>query len=182
MTNTTNMTINSAIEAIEFVTHPGNITDETIAAAREAMEFLNTKSRFTADQKSRVKTAFDQFAIIAEDFESEASPKNMSEKLKKAREERYVVSVSASGNKSYYNGDDVAVLLEGKSAKEVCELADEFVPMEGQTHMQRYAGLNEGATRMNAGNKLRGAVKRGELVVVLGSDGNPSRFKVPEAS
>ena len=53
-----------------------------------------------------------------------------------------------------------------KTAKEVCELADRFTPIkDGQSHWERYQRLNEGQRRMNSGNKLRAAIKRGELIV-----------------
>jgi hypothetical protein len=167
------MTINNAIETIESAI--SNPTDDSINEAREAIEFLNTKSRFNADQKSRIEAIMDVAHELVEE-DGEPSPKTMSEKLRKAKE-NYEVSVSASGNKSYSTGDDVAHFLEGKSADEVCALADEFTPLEKGTHAARYEGLNEGARRMNSGNKLRAAVKRGDLVLKTNKAGDVTGFK-----
>lgn len=90
---------------------------------------------------------------------------NMSGQLAKYRD-RYVLTITATGNKSLSNGDDLATLLEGKSPKEICELADRFTPnKDGQPHMERYKKLNPGQQRMNAGNKLRAAWKKGAITV-----------------
>lgn len=158
-----NFTINSAIETIREA-----IANKDVDAAREAAAFLDGKSRFTADQKTAIEEVFDSYhELVGED---EEDPKSMAAKLRRARE-HYEISVSASGNKSFYNGDDVAVMLEGKSADEVMALADEFTPLDKGTHAKRYARLNLGSRRMNAGNKLRAAVARGDLGITY-NDGN----------
>jgi hypothetical protein len=79
---------------------------------------------------------------------------------------RYQQSIAASGAKSLNKGDAVAEFLEYKTGAEVCQLADQFTPIKGgQTHFERYERLNEGQKRMNSGNKLRAAVKKGTLIV-----------------
>jgi uncharacterized protein YfkK (UPF0435 family) len=168
------MTINNAIETLEINVFAAENGDEVNAEAlREALDVLNSKSRFTAEQKERIAEVA---ADAAELLKSEGPAKSMAAKLKKAREERYEVSVSASGNKSFYCGDEVALVLEGMTADDVCELADEFCPLEKGTHAARYEGLNIGAARMNAGNRIRGAVRRAEICVRYDTDGNPVGF------
>lgn len=77
---------------------------------------------------------------------------------------RYQMAISATGNKSLNNGDAMAEFLEGKTGKEVCDLADVYTPnKDGQPHFERYARLNEGQKRMNSGNKLRAAYKAGKI-------------------
>ena len=79
---------------------------------------------------------------------------------------RYHATVTASGNSSLNNGDPVALELAGKSAIEVMALADTHCPIKGgQTHAAKYERLNEGSKRMNAGNKLRAAFKRGDWAI-----------------
>lgn len=154
------MTINEAISTIESAV--ANPTDETVAAAKEAAEFLNSKSRFTVGQKDRIKDVFEAYYEILEAHEEESPAKTMAEKLRRARE-RYVVGVSASGNKSAHTDDDLAAFLEAKPLEDVLALADEFTPLDKGTHADRYAHLNLGSRRMNAGNKIRAALRRGDL-------------------
>jgi hypothetical protein len=62
------------------------------------------------------------------------------------------------------------------------DLADEFCPLESGTHAAKYASLNLGSKRMNAGNKLRGALRRGEIVLKHTKDGKVAGFKAAPAS
>lgn len=99
------------------------------------------------------------------DAEEGHGPYNMGQHIAKYRD-RYQLSIAASGAKSLNNGDELAKFLEMKTGKEVCELADQHTPIkDGQTHWERYERLNEGQKRMNSGNKLRAAAKKGLIVV-----------------
>lgn len=161
-----NMTINAAIEAIR-----ANLNDD------EAWNVINSKSRFTADQKAAIAELQDALAScvdITNMDEEVPAPLTMAEKLRKARQERYVLGVSPTGAKSANCGDALAQILEGMNAEQVCELADEFTPLEKGDHATKYANLNPGARRMNAGNKLRAALKRGELEIVESKSGRVS--------
>lgn len=78
----------------------------------------------------------------------------------------YTLTITATGNKSLSNGDDLAKFLEGKTTQEVCRLADQWTPnKDGQPHEERYKRLNPGQQRMNAGNKLRAAWKKGAITI-----------------
>ena len=160
-----NMTINEAIEAIR-----ANLNDD------DAWTVINSKSRFTADQKAAIAQLQDDLAssVDIENMDDEVPAPSMAEKLRKAREERYVMGVSPTGAKSANCGDAMAQFLEGMTAEQVCELADEFTPLEKGDHATKYANLNAGARRMNAGNKLRAAAKRGEIQVVESAGGRQS--------
>lgn len=115
--------------------------------------------RLNAQQEQRVAELVD---LLAE----ASSVYRMADQLNKYRS-RYQLSIAASGAKSLNNGDDVAQALEAKSAIEVMALADQLLgaPKGFASHAARYEKLNEGQKRMNSGNKLRAAVKRGDLVV-----------------
>lgn len=73
---------------------------------------------------------------------------------------RYVTITSGSGNSSQCNGDPVAQALAGKTPDEVVALASRLLGLDFQT---KYAGLNPGQRRMNCGNRIRSAVKKGAL-------------------
>ncbi len=120
-----------------------------------------SKRRLTKEQIDQLVDLDSQLDNMDEDGESY----QMSNHMAKYRA-RYQRSVAASGAKSLNNGDELANYLEMKTGKEVCELADQWVPLkDGQTHYQRYERLNEGQKRMNSGNKLRAALKNGTICV-----------------
>jgi hypothetical protein len=110
-----------------------------------------------------------QAATLAElerEFEANApgSAASMSQQLQRYRG-KYQTCVTARGAKSLNNGDPVAQLLEGKDWSEVCKLADEVLNEEPGFHAQKYERLNPGQRRMNSGNRIRAAWKRGEFQI-----------------
>lgn len=80
----------------------------------------------------------------------------------------YVPSIAASGKKSLSNGDAVAKALEGINAQEVLLMAESLLGLPSGTLQSQYARLNPGQQRMNAGNRLRAALKKGTIAVVDG--------------
>ena len=80
----------------------------------------------------------------------------------------YVPSIAASGKKSLSNGDTIAKALEGKTAEEVLLMAESLLGLPSGTLQSQYARLNPGQQRMNAGNRLRAALKKGTIAVVDG--------------
>lgn len=140
----------------------------TLAALRTAVEAADTAAaRKAADALSArrlSKKQKEEAQPLLAWVDEHAPAYNMSNHISKFRD-RYELCISASGAKSLNNGDDVATLLEGKTAAEVMALADKHTPLKGQTHAERYQRLNEGQKRMNAGNKLRAAVRNGKLAV-----------------
>lgn len=87
--------------------------------------------------------------------------KTMSSTLSKYRA-KYEPSISANGRKSLNTGDDFARLVVGASAAEVCSLADAIFEAGEGHHAARYSKLNIGQQRMNSGNRVRAAIKRGD--------------------
>jgi len=99
----------------------------------------------------------------AEDAEDEESdPRAMTNVLGKYRD-AYVDSMSISGNKTKHNGDVLAMALEGLTPKEVLCMAETLLDFNQGELVERYAHLNKGQQRMNGGNRLRAALKRGDL-------------------
>ena len=75
----------------------------------------------------------------------------------------YQDTVSSSGNKSLHNGDGVASKLAGMEPRDVVALAERLLEMEEGSLWAKYQNLNKGQQRMNAGNRIRNAVKRGDI-------------------
>ena len=94
----------------------------------------------------------------------EKEVKNMSGTMQKYRA-KYEPSISASGRKSLNTGDDVAHLLAGMEPKAVVAAAERLLGMKVNELWAKYEKLNIGQQRMNAGNRIRGAVKRGEATI-----------------
>ena len=131
-------------------------------AQKEARKAKAAATR--AANKAAKQAALEAQAEENEEGEDEEAVYSMSGHLQKFRA-RYHRSVAASGAKSLNNGDELANYLQMKTGKEVCELADKWVPLDKGTHFERYIRLNEGQKRMNSGNKLRSALKKGEIQV-----------------
>ena len=87
---------------------------------------------------------------------------NMAQTLAKYKA-GYETTVAYSGAKSQNNGDDLASLLAGLDPKSVCRLAEAVLGLEAGELWAKYEHLNPGQQRMNSGNRIRAAVKRGDL-------------------
>jgi hypothetical protein len=75
----------------------------------------------------------------------------------------YAFVSSARGNPSLCNGDPVAVALASKTPEEVVTLAMRLL---GRPELkEKYQHLNNGQQRMNCGNLLRTAVKKGAVKI-----------------
>lgn len=101
---------------------------------------------------------------VKAEVEGTEAPKKeyaMREHLGKYKE-RYVHITSGSGNSSLCNGDEVAQKLAGKTPAEVVVLASRLLGLDLGA---KYAGLNAGQQRMNCGNRLRSAVKKGTITI-----------------
>ena len=72
----------------------------------------------------------------------------------------YVKGKSASGKSTLSCGDTVAGHLAGMAAEQVCRIADAAFGQPFGHHSAKYAHLNVGMQRMNAGNRVRGLIAR----------------------
>ena len=111
-------------------------------------------------QKLGRKSSVDLLDILAKALGD--APQNMSAILAKYRP-HYIVSTTPNGRKSRCNGDDVAAELEGYDALQVIKAAEILCELETGTLVAKYQGMNPGQARMNAGNRIRGAVRRGDI-------------------
>lgn len=142
--------------------------NDTLNEARtqlEAGEFEEAKATLEQLEGRRItkiqQAALEELQSAIEEH-GEEETYTMSKQLQKYRA-RYKPSITAKGTKSLNNGDPIAQLLEGKEWEEVCKLADEILGEPAGHHATKYANLNPGQRRMNSGNRIRAAWKRGEF-------------------
>ncbi len=101
-----------------------------------------------------------------DDEDEEEASRNMSRTLDRYRAlGHYQPSIGPNGSKSESNHDVVANWLEGREPAEVMMLAEQLLGLDRGFLMEKYGHLNRGQQRMNSGNRIRAALKRGELVV-----------------
>jgi len=133
--------------------------------------WILTSGDEAADHKT-LKSAKAQAAEWISHFESQKSEDEepeqefsirMAKALANARG-AYTKSVASSGKASLHNGDTLATLLAGCEPEEVALLADLVCESPAGTHAAKYAKLNQGQVRMNSGNKIRGRIKREEIL------------------
>lgn len=96
--------------------------------------------------------------------EDETEVKSMSSTMLKYRE-KYEPSISSGDRKSLNNGDEIAHLLAGLEPKAVIAVAERVIKQSKDSLLTKYEHLNSGQQRMNAGNRIRGAVKRGDATI-----------------
>ena len=97
-------------------------------------------------------------------WETEKVKRSMATQLQEHRA-NYVKTTAYSGKSSLHNGDPVAMFLSGKTPDEVIADAERLCMLPAGELKAKYGHLNPGQQRMNAGNRIRGAIKRGELTV-----------------
>ena len=71
-------------------------------------------------------------------------------------------TTTATGNKSYDNGDTVALLLRGADLETVYQIGARELGVTVTELKTKYAHLNPGQQRMNVGNRVRAATKKRE--------------------
>lgn len=92
----------------------------------------------------------------------ETRGRGMSETLLRYRT-TYQPSICYSGRKSLNNGDAIADFLSGLAPDEVLSQAERILGLDTGFLTEKYQNLNEGQKRMNGGNRLRSALKRGDI-------------------
>ena len=119
-------------------------------------------------KKTALVEAFEdgkQYRVALDKLEPhEEGERTMSQTLNKYRA-NYVVGVSGSGRKSLHNGDELATLLEHKDHNDVAAIAERALGLEAGTLRTKYQHLNNGQIRMNSGNRIRAALKRGDITI-----------------
>lgn len=118
-----------------------------------------------AEWMAAAEAAHEQWLEEADkEEESDEDDSTMSGTLAKYRP-GYVKTVNYSGTASVDNGDEVAELLRGLNPDETCAIADHLFGELPGTHFEKYQYLNKGQRRMNAGNRIRALIRRGEKTV-----------------
>ena len=72
---------------------------------------------------------------------------------------------TAAGRGTLNNGDQIAIAFEVLNAAQVNTIADTLLKVAKGFHGKKYAKLNTGMQRMNSGNRIRAAVKRGDITI-----------------
>lgn len=139
-------------------------TPKTVADLREAILALNPESTGLDKLKKPELVAVWEQLSAAADEEQLTAAQAMSRKLREARQ-RYVTTTSASGNASADNDDIVAQSLRAMEPRQVVAAAERILGLAEGELWAKYEKLNPGQQRMNAGNRIRGAIKRGDVVV-----------------
>ena len=135
---------------------------ELIAALSDAgvhFTAAHAKSTKKAELESILESALENIAEAEDNDEKELS---MSDHMKKYRE-NYTKSKTASGTASMHNGSKLAILLSGSTPEAVVATAERVLDLKSGELATKYAHLNPGSRRMNAGNRLKFALKRGDI-------------------
>ena len=92
--------------------------------------------------------------------EVDGTPKRSKSEQLRLYKAKYETYQAPNGNLSMDNGDEVALVLRGASPEAVMGAAEKLKGLEPGTLAARYVDRNPGAKRMNAGNIIRGCVRR----------------------
>lgn len=130
------------------------------------------KTEFTLqealEEEARLKAeAGEQDEPKAEEEEDD-DLSNLARTMKKYRssyEDAVKVHADGKSAKTKINGDPLSKLLLDREPDDVVEIAERALGMVPGTLSSKYAKLNPGQRRMNSGNRLRAAIKRGDLTV-----------------
>ena len=120
---------------------------------------MKNQDKKTTKKQAKVE---DQTVQDGEDGEPEA--KTLSTTMRKYRA-GYEPTLAYSGRVSLNKGDEVATMLAGKTPADVLGMAERLLGLEAGELVARYAKLNPGQQRMNGGNRIRAAIKRGDKTI-----------------
>jgi len=136
------------------------LTKEEKAANKVARQLAKQEAAAALAAAEVAETETDE-----EETDEEETPKlTMAQQLRKHKA-KYEATVSYTNRPSLHNGDAVATVLAGLSPDQTCHLAETLKEMASGELVARYSHLNPGQRRMNAGNLIRGAIKRGDNTI-----------------
>jgi len=95
-----------------------------------------------------------------EPTEVDGTPKRSKSEQLKLYKAKYETYQAPNGSLSMDNGDEIALILRGASPEAVMGAAEKLKGLAPGTLATRYVDRNPGAKRMNAGNIIRGCVRR----------------------
>lgn len=99
-----------------------------------------------------------------EPTEVDGTPKRSKSEQLRLYKSQYETYQAPNGSLSMDNGDEIALILRGSSPEAVMGAAEKLKGLQPGTLTTRYADRNPGAKRMNAGNIIRGCVRRDTTV------------------
>jgi len=108
--------------------------------------------------KKQTKTATAKAETTPADAPTRKEKRSMADTLRKHRG-NYVHTDGYAGL-SINNGDDVATMLRMFDPDRVVRIAEQVLGLKKGELATRYAKLNNGQKRMNAGNRIRAAYKK----------------------
>jgi len=152
-------TMNTEIKNVE-ATENTHVDVEGLKDLKKA-ELVALAVQAGLDEKSANKHKKAELVLLL--TEAFGKPKRkMAETLKHYRI-GYAPSVSYSGGKTLNNGDELAQALAGMHPTDVVALAERVLGLDDGELWAKYQNLNPGQQRMNSGNRIRNAIKRGDL-------------------
>jgi hypothetical protein len=132
------------------------------------------KTEFTLqealDEEARLKAeeGDDEPDEEEEPDDDEGGQSNLARTMKRYRagyQDAVKVHTNGTTTKTKIKGDELSRLLLDREPREVVFLAERALKLIPGTLVDKYAGLNPGQKRMNSGNRLRAAIKRGDLTL-----------------
>lgn len=93
---------------------------------------------------------------------TDSGKRSLEGQMKKYRH-TYEPAISSGGHTTKTCGDEIAHLFEGATPEEVITAAERVAKLEVGELAAKYAKLNQGQARMCAGNRIRAALKRGDI-------------------
>jgi hypothetical protein len=127
-------------------------TVESMVANEESAEAENTTE---ADIEDLAEDS-------APEESAEAKPRNPMSQHIIGHSKNYVTSLNVNGDKTRICGDELSVVLLKFSVDEIVQMAG---TIKGCSLVEKYAALNPGQRRMNAGNIIRSALKKGKVTI-----------------
>ena len=113
-------------------------------------------------QEHPTMDATNEVEAVENTSEVDGTPKRTKSEQLRAYKGGYESYQTTNGNLSMDCADEVALLLRGSSPEAVMAAAEKLKKLDPGTLATRYVDRNPGAKRMNAGNVIRGCVKRGD--------------------
>lgn len=134
-----------------------------MSTKKELLEQIEAIDPKEAERLAKAKKVDIELWLELHDEEDETKG-GMSKTLAKYRV-NYQPSIAPSGRKSLNTGDKLATILAGMEPLAVIRLAEQVLGLEAGELLTKYEHLNRGQQRMNAGNRIRAAVKRGDITI-----------------
>jgi hypothetical protein len=160
-----------SLESVSEISTEATGSDPYIQVEEAAQAGTGTEGDGTAPAEGEVSMAeamAEDAAMKAaagdedEDEDEDEDTKTMSNHIK-PYQARYVSAKNVNGSSTKICGDELSQILLAYDAANAVALASKL--LKRPDVLTKYAGLNPGQQRMNAGNLIRNAIKREELTI-----------------